>query len=75
MSVLIMIAISIALALVAYMLMPKPKQPKPAAATDLESPTAEAGRPVPVAFGTITIKGLNILGYLDKQVREYKVKA
>lgn len=74
-SFLIMVAISIAMALVAYMLAPKPKRPKPTAATDIESPTAEAGRPVPVAFGTITIKGLNILGYWDKQVREYKVRA
>lgn len=75
MQFLILIAIVIALAIIAYMMMPKPKQPKPAAATDFEGPTAEAGRPVPVAFGTITIKGLNILGYWDKQVREYKVKA
>ena len=75
MQILIMVAISIALSLIAYLLMPKPKQPKSPAASDLEAPTAEAGRPVPVAFGTITIKGLNILGYWDKQVREYKVKA
>lgn len=73
MSFLIMLAISIALSLVAYLLMPKPKMPKPASARDLESPTSDAGRPLPVVFGTVTVTGLNILWYGDKQVREYSV--
>lgn len=75
MSFLVMLAISIALALIAYLLMPKPKQPKSPAATDMDAPTADAGRPVPVVFGTITVKGVNIIGYWDKQVREYEVRA
>lgn len=75
MSFLVMLAISIALSFIAYLLMPKPKQPKPPAAQDLESPTADAGRPVPVVFGTVTVKGLNVLWSGDKKVREYKVKA
>lgn len=75
MQIFLMIAISIALALVAYMLAPKPKQPKSPAATDSEAPTADAGRPVPVLFGTVTVKGVNILGYWDKQVRTYEVRA
>lgn len=70
----VMVAISIALSLLAYMLAPKPKQPKPPAATDMDSPTAEAGRPCPVIFGEMTVKGVNIMGYWDKQVREYSVK-
>jgi hypothetical protein len=65
--------IGIALSVVSYLLQPKPKQPKPPAASDLESPTAEAGRPIPVIFGTMTIKGVNTLWYGDKQVRAYKV--
>jgi hypothetical protein len=74
MPILVMIAISIALSLLAYMLMPKPKQPKPPAATDMESPTADAGRPVPVIFGECTVTGVNILGYWDKALRTYRVK-
>lgn len=74
MQIFIQIIVAIVLAVIAYALTPKPKQPKPPAAADLESPTSEAGRPVPVPFGTITIKGVNILGYWDKQVREYEVK-
>jgi hypothetical protein len=42
---------------------------------DLDDPTSEAGRPVPVPFGTITIKGLNLLWFGDKGKRTYKVDA
>ena len=75
MSFLVMVAISIALSLLAYLLMPKPKQPKPPSAQDMDAPTSDAGRPVPVLFGHMTIKGVNVLGYWDKKVREYSVKA
>lgn len=60
---------------ISLLLAPKIKTPKPEAAKDLEDPTAEAGRPVPVVFGTVTIKGLNLLWYGDKSQRTYKVKA
>ncbi len=65
--------IGLALNIVAYLLMPKPKTDKPEAAKDLEDPTAEAGRPIPVVFGTITVKGLNVIGFMDKNMRTYKV--
>lgn len=67
--------IGLAINIVAYLLMPKPKGPKPEAARDMEDPTAEAGRPIPVVFGTITVKGLNVLGFWDKRMRSYKIKA
>lgn len=57
------------------LLAPKIKSPKPEATTDLDDPTAEAGRPVPVPFGTITIKGLNVLWYGEKSFETEKVKA
>lgn len=63
---------SVALSLI---FMPRPKAPKPAEMEDLENPTAEAGRPFPVVFGTITVKGLNNLGYFEKSVRTKKVAA
>lgn len=65
--------IGLALNIVAYLLMPKPKTAKPEAAKDLDDPTAEAGRPVPVPFGTITIKSANVLWFGDKGMRTYKV--
>lgn len=67
--------ISVAIQIVAYIIMPKPKAPKPEAAKDLENPTAEAGRPIPVVFGTVTIKGPNILWYGEKSINTFKVSA
>lgn len=64
--------IGLAINIVAYLIMPKPKQPKPEAAKDMENPTAESGRPLPVVFGTITVKGGNLLWYGEKQLREYE---
>lgn len=71
---LIPLLIGIALNIIAYLLMPKPKQPKPPAAKDMENPTAEAGRPLPVIFGEITIKGLNVLWYGDKVAFTYQMR-
>jgi len=66
--------VALALNVVAYLLMPKPKQSKPEAAKDLESPTAEAGREIPVPFGTLTIKSPNCLWFGDKNMNTYQVK-
>lgn len=69
------VVVAIAISVIAYLLTPKPKPPKPEAARQLEVPTAEAGRPIPVLFGTMTIKDPNILNYGDRAVKEYKVKS
>jgi hypothetical protein len=68
------VAAVVAVAL-SVLLMPKPKTPKPEAVTDLDNPVAEAGKPLPVIFGTITVKGLNNLWFGDKSSRTYKRKA
>lgn len=69
-----MLLIAVAVSVVSYVLTPKPKQPKPEAAKDLDDPVAEAGMPVPVVVGTVTVKGLNTLWFGDKATRQYKVK-
>lgn len=69
------LAIGVALAYVSFLLMPKPKQPKPPATEDLESPTAEAGRPIPVIFGSLTMKSPNNIGYWDKASVTRKLKS
>ena len=63
--------IGLAISIIAYLIMPKPKQPKPEAAKGMDNPTAESGRPMPVVFGTITVKGGNILWFGEKSLREY----
>lgn len=74
---LIFIAIAAAVAAVALsiLFMPRPKRQKPDETKDLENPVAEAGKPVPVIFGTITLKGLNVLWFGDKGEETKKVKA
>jgi hypothetical protein len=72
--ILINLAIGIGLTVVAYLLMPKAKQSNPEF-RDLEYPTADAGRNIPVIQGTVTIKGVNVLHYTEKTTRTYKVKA
>jgi hypothetical protein len=67
--------LAIALNIVAYLLMPRPKQPKPPEVKDLDDPTADAGRPVPVVFGTLTVKGVNVLWFGDKNKYTYKIDA
>ena len=71
----VQILVSIALSLLAYMLAPKAKPAKPEAAAEMENPTADAGRPIPVVFGTMTLKGPNFLWYGDKSIAEYTVNA
>jgi hypothetical protein len=71
----IAVVAAIAASALAILLMPKPKKAKPPGASDLENPTAEAGKPIPVVFGTITVKGLNVLWFGDKSALDKKVKA
>lgn len=71
----IFVAIGAAIVGVALLFLMRPKSKKPDEFDDLENPVAEAGKPIPVAFGTITVKGLNVLWYGDKTYRKYKVSA
>ena len=72
---LIAMIVSVALNVAAYIITPKPKAPKPTAVQQADSPTAEAGRPIPKLFGTALIKETNVLGFWDKQTHQYQVKA
>lgn len=63
------------------LLRPKPKGPEDAKAAGIENvqyPTAQEGRPIPVVWGTVQIKGPNLLWYGDYRplpiIKTYKVK-
>lgn len=65
------LVIAVVMAVVSYALQPRPKMPTPAAATEMDNPTASAGSPLPVVFGTVTVKSSNFLGYWAKEIHEY----
>lgn len=51
--------------LVAYSMMPKPTNAPPAGLADIQAPTAEEGREIPVLFGTRDLNGPNVVWYGD----------
>lgn len=61
------ILIGIAIAVISYALMPKPKIAKPDSVEELDYPTAEAGKPVTVMFGTNYIESPNVLWYGERR--------
>lgn len=57
------IAVYIVALVVSYASMPKPQNKKPAGLGDIETPTAEVGREIPVLFGTRDLNGPNVVWY------------
>lgn len=46
-------------------LTPRPQEPKPASLGDINVPTAEPGRNVPIIFGTVVVEDPNVVWYGD----------
>lgn len=69
--------VSLLINLVAYALMPKPKKPDSSGMKpqDLDTPVAEAGMPLPVVFGEVTVKSPNVLFYGDVDKETHKIEA
>lgn len=65
---LVSIALSAALA-------PKTPEQKPVSLSELNIPTAEPGRAIPVAFGTVTIESPNIVWYGDLATRPVRTSS
>lgn len=59
------IAVFIVALVVAYSAMPKPESRQPSAFEDIDAPTAEEGREIPVLFGTRLIEAPNLVWYGD----------
>ena len=60
---------------ISFLLAPKPAKQKPREFEDPETPTADASRPIPWLFGTMTITGLNTVALASKRYERDKVKA
>lgn len=61
-------------AVVAYATAPKPPTPKPPGLEDIDVPTAEEARPIPVVFGTVKVTGPNVVWYGDLRAQPIKKK-
>ena len=72
---LLQLAIGVGLQALGYLLMPKPKSEKTAEVSDMDNPTAEGGRPIPVVFGEIEVTGINIIHFGEKQTTTRSVAA
>jgi len=67
MNFLVQIALMVISSIIQMALTPKPKPPPPATLSDVDAPTAEEGRPIPVVFGTVWLRAPNVLWYGDLQ--------
>ena len=67
--------ISLVMMVIAYaiqmILMPRPEN-NDAVVGDMDIPTAEDGKTIPVVFGTILLKDSNIIDYFDAQAEAIK---
>ncbi|WVW77410.1 tail assembly chaperone [Stenotrophomonas phage vB_SmaS_Bhz59] len=59
------IVVFIVALVVAYSMTPKPQTQPPAGLGDINVPTAEEGREIPVLFGTRDLNGPNVVWYGD----------
>ena len=66
----VQIVVSLVLTAISYALSPKPKNARPKAAglDDFNLPTADEGRPIPVVFGTVLLRGPNVVWAGDHEV-------
>ena len=76
-SFVIQVVISLALTAISYALAPRPKAetPKAAGLDELDLPTAEEGRPIPVVFGTVLLRGPNVTWAGDLRVEPVRRKS
>lgn len=66
------VAVFIIALIVAVAMAPKPPKPVPPVLEDIGVPTAEQGRPIPVLFGTRTIKSPNVTWFGDLRYKSVK---
>lgn len=68
------IIIGLGMMILGYILMPKPKTAQPEETKEMEAPTAEAGRPIMVIFGEVTVSSPNFLWWGDREFVEHNVR-
>ena len=68
------VAVFVVALVVGLAMMPKPQTAPPAGLGDIQAPTAEEGREIPVLFGTKDVKGPNVVWYGDFSSKAVKAK-
>lgn len=64
--------IAVVFAVISFALRPRiPEQPPPST-EDINVPTAEEGRPIPVVFGRVLVTGSNVVWYGDLGYEEVR---
>jgi hypothetical protein len=59
----LMLALYVATTALSALLAKRPSAPKPSALGEFEAPTAEEDRAIPIVFGTVLLKGPNVVWY------------
>ena len=68
--------IGLGIALIAtFAIRPKPQNVRPSGINEIEVPTAEEGREIPVLFGSRDISGANVVWYGDLRTTPIKTKS
>ena len=68
------LVVAVIIAVAAVAMAPRPPEPKPPTLRDIDVPTAEEGRPIPVVFGTYVVRSPNIVWYGDLGYKPVKSK-
>ncbi len=68
------IAVFIVALVVSYSMMPKPETRPPAGLDEIQAPTAEVGREIPVLFGRRKLEGPNVVWYGHLRTVAIKMK-
>jgi hypothetical protein len=72
---LIQLVIGIAVEALGYLIMPQVKSERADEVTQMDDPTAEGGRPIPVVFGELDVSELNIIWFGEKATTSRQVSA
>lgn len=59
------LALGVASLVLGYLIRPRPPSQSPEETSEPEQPQADPSMPIPAAFGTVRIKGLNVLAFTD----------
>lgn len=70
---LIQLVIGVALQVIGFLLMPKVAESQPEEMREMDDPTAEEGRAIPVIFGEVEVTDVNVVFFGEKTTTTRRV--